>query len=162
MAPELLELGRVVRPHGLRGEVVVDMVSNRAERLAIGASFSATLAGSSAAETTLTVRVARPFQHRHLVVFEEVHSWDDAEAIRGALLRGPAIEDPDAFFVHELIGATVAEADGTERGVVTALQANPASDLLVLDNGRYLVPLRFVVDRQPGRIIVEVPAGLFE
>ncbi|MDA8296488.1 MAG: ribosome maturation factor RimM [Actinomycetota bacterium] len=162
MAPELLEVGRVVRPHGLRGEVVVDMVSNRAERLAEGASFTATLADPGAAETTLTVRAARPFQHRHLVVFAEVHSRDDAEAIRGARLRAPAIEDPDALFVHELVGATVQEPDGTERGVVTALQANPASDLLVLDDGRYLVPLRFVVERRPGRIIVEVPAGLFE
>lgn len=162
MTPELLEVGRVVRPHGLRGEVVVAMVSNRAERLAEGASFTARLGDANASETTLTVRAARPFQQRHLVVFEEVHSREDAEAIRGALLRAPAIEDPDALFVHELIGSMVQEADGTERGIVTALQANPASDLLVLDNGRYLVPLRFVTGRQPGRIIVEVPAGLFE
>jgi hypothetical protein len=41
------------------------------------------------------------------------------------------------------------------------VEANPASDLLVLSGGA-LVPLCFVVDRQAGRLTVEVPPGLLE
>jgi 16S rRNA processing protein RimM len=44
---------------------------------------------------------------------------------------------------------------------VVAVQANPASDLLVMEDGN-LVPLRFVVRREAGCIVVDVPAGLFE
>jgi 16S rRNA processing protein RimM len=55
----------------------------------------------------------------------------------------------------------VFELDGTPRGTVVAVQANPASDLLVIDDGN-LVPLRFVVDRAPQRLIIDAPAGLFD
>jgi 16S rRNA processing protein RimM len=64
--------------------------------------------------------------------------------------------------VHELIGSPVVEPDGTDRGVVQAVQDNPASDLLVLDTGA-LVPLRFLEGRdEQGRLVVDVPDGLFE
>lgn len=159
MAPDLLEIGTVVRPHGLRGEVVVALVSNRPERLAPGARFQSEGAAGS---ETLEVVASRPFQQRHLVTFAGVTSRDAAEALRGRRLLGEPVEDPDALFVHDLIGARVSEVDGTDRGVVTAVEANPASDLLVLDGGRALVPLRFVVAHTPGHLVVEAPAGLFE
>ena len=72
-----------------------------------------------------------------------------------------ALEDPEALFVHDLVGREVVEVDGTPHGTVVAVQANPASDLLVLEDGN-LVPLRFVVSRELGSIVVDVPAGLFE
>ena len=64
--------------------------------------------------------------------------------------------------MHELIGAVVVDQDGVERGRVEAVQANPASDLLVLEGGA-LVPVRFVTGVDPGvRVDVEVPLGLFD
>lgn len=89
---------------------------------------------------------------------------EGAEAIAGRTLRAeaPADEDPDDLWVHRLIGSRVVEPDGTDRGLVEAVQDNPASDLLVLDTGA-LVPLRFLVGRDgEDRLVVEVPAGLFE
>ena len=78
---------------------------------------------------------------------------------RGHLRRDT---DPDDLWVHELVGSAVVEADGTERGVVESVQDNPASDLLVLDSG-VLVPLTFLTGRDAdGRVVVEVPPGLFE
>jgi 16S rRNA processing protein RimM len=77
-----------------------------------------------------------------------------------ALLAEPEPDD-DALFVHELIGAEVIDTIGVSHGRVVAVEANPASDLLVGETG-WLVPLRFVVERQGQRIIVDVPAGLFE
>jgi 16S rRNA processing protein RimM len=107
------------------------------------------------------VRSARPFQRRYLVEFEGVHTREAADELRDAVLLAPAVEDPEALFVHELVGSEVVEADGTSHGAVVAVQANPASDLLVMEDGS-LVPLRFVVGREQGRLLVEVPAGLFE
>jgi 16S rRNA processing protein RimM len=46
-------------------------------------------------------------------------------------------------------------------GGVIAVEANPASDLLVLDGGG-LIPLRFVVEHAPGHLVVDIPAGLLD
>ena len=69
--------------------------------------------------------------------------------------------DPDALYVHELIGSEVVEQDGTSHGIVVSVEANPASDLLVGEAG-WLVPLRFVVERRGRQIVVDAPEGLFE
>jgi 16S rRNA processing protein RimM len=144
----------VVKSHGLRGEVVVDLVTNRTERLAPGTTLYTD-------DHELLIEASRPHQHRWIVRFEGVGSREAADELRGAVLRAEPVEDPDALWVHELIGSEVVEVDGTPRGRVTEVQANPASDLLVLDDG-HLVPLHFVVDHRPGRVTVDVPAGLFD
>jgi 16S rRNA processing protein RimM len=66
------------------------------------------------------------------------------------------------IWIHQLFGAEVYDGAGLLRGVVTDVEANPASDLLVLDSGA-LVPLAFVTKVDANRRIdVEVPEGLFE
>jgi 16S rRNA processing protein RimM len=150
----MLEVGRVVKPHGLRGEVIVELVTNRTERLAPGTEL-ATDDGS------LRVEWATSHQGRWIVQFEGVAGRDAAEALRGTVLSAEPLEDADALWVHELVGSRVEGTDGTDYGVVTAVEANPASDLLVLDGGG-LVPLRFVVDHEPGRVVVDPPAGLLD
>jgi len=135
--------------------VVVDFVSNRAERSMPGSVFI-TDTGE------LCIESARPFQHRWLVNFVGVHGIAAAEALRDRVLRAAPLEDPDALWVHQLVGATVIDqADGKALGTVTGVVANPISDLLELDGGA-LVPLRCVVEHGPGRIVVEVPLGLFD
>jgi 16S rRNA processing protein RimM len=150
----VLEVGRVARAHGIRGSVVVDLVTDRHERLEPGSVLSTD-------EGDLTVVAARPFGRRWLVDFEGVADRNQAEQLAGSVLRAAAIEDPDELWVHDLVGREVVEADGTPRGPVVELQANPAADLLVLSSGA-LVPLTFVVDVSADRIVVDVPAGLFE
>ncbi len=149
-----LEVGRVVRPHGLRGEVIVHLVTNRTERLAAG-----TVLSSSAGE--LEVERASPHQDRWIVSFAGVRDRDGAEALRDVVLRAEPIVDPDELWVHELLGSDVLDVAGRPLGIVTAVEANPASDLLVLDKGG-LVPLRFVVEHRPGTLIVDAPDGLVE
>ncbi|MDE0652888.1 MAG: ribosome maturation factor RimM [bacterium] len=157
-ATDLLEVGRVDRPHGIKGEVVVSLVTNRTERLSPGAELQA-------AEGPLVVRRARPFERRWVVAFEGYRDRDAAEGLRGAVLLAAPLEDPEEFWVHRLIGAEVVCDAGVARGRVTAVQANPASDLLVLDSGA-LVPLTFLVSvegtGEATRILVDAPAGLFE
>lgn len=150
----LLEVGRVVRAHGLAGEVAVKLVTDRQERLAPGTILHIS-SGS------LEVVASRPYQAGYLVSFAGVQDREAAEALRGVTLLAPPLEDPEAFWVHELIGSDVVGIDHSEHGRVVAVEANPASDLLVLDGGG-LVPLRFVVERAPGHLVVDVPAGLLD
>jgi 16S rRNA processing protein RimM len=152
----LLEVGEVVRPHGLSGSVVVRLVTDQLERLAPG----------SALETdrgALVVRRARALKAgRYVVWFDGVATVEGAEALRGTVLRSAPVERDGALWVDELVGATARGADGTELGVVVAVEANPASDLLVLDTGT-LVPARFVVGVvRDGVVTVDVPEGLVE
>jgi 16S rRNA processing protein RimM len=155
----LLEVGRIEKPHGLQGEVVVSLTSNVDGRLAPGAVLFADAGGAR----RLEVVASRPHQHRWIVVFAGLARREDAEALHGTTLFGESRseEDPEALWVHELIGAEVVEVAGGSRGTVVAVIDNPASDLLELDGGA-LVPLRFVVDRAPGRLVVDVPPGLFD
>ena len=153
----LLEVGRIDKPHGVRGDVVVALTTTERDRVAPGATLHA-------GDRLLVVAESRPPQHRFIVHFEGVATREGAEELAGSVLRAeaPTGTDPDDLWVHELIGLPVVEVDGTERGVVELVQDNPASDLLVLDSGA-LVPLRFLVGRDDdGRLVVEVPAGLFE
>jgi 16S rRNA processing protein RimM len=156
--PVLLEVGRIVKPHGLKGEVVVELVTNRSERLAPGSVLEAP--GGS-----LVVRSSRPFEAtgsgRWLVTFDGIGDRASSETLRGAVLHAAPLDDPDALWVHELIGSRVMDAAGAALGTVTAIEANPASDLLVLDGGA-LIPLRFVTGHSPEQVTVDIPPGLLD
>lgn len=151
----MLEVGRILRAHGLSGYVVVDLWTDRTERLAPGAVLETE-------RGTLTVVSAAPHQTHHLVRFAEITDRTSAESHRGTVLRAERIEVEGAVWVDQLFGARVFTSDGLERGVVVEVEANPASDLLVLDTGA-LVPLAFVVEVVAHeRVVVEVPEGIFE
>jgi 16S rRNA processing protein RimM len=152
---ELLEVGRIVKPHGLRGEVIVALSTNREERVAPG---SVLVAG----DRELRVERSAPHRGRFIVTFEGVSGIDAAEELRDVGLFAPPLDDPDVLWVHEMIGSQVEDGGGRLLGTVEAVQANPASDLLVLETG-VLIPLRFVVSCEPGeRITVDVPDGLVD
>jgi len=155
-----LEVGKIDKPHGVRGEVVVSLSTNRDERVAPGSTLSLKDG------TVLTIASSRPHQHRWIVRFDEVGTREGADMLHGAVLYAEPLDDPEALWVHELIGAQVVDqADGATIGTVTAVEENPASDLLVLDTG-HLVPLRFVTAQDsssdPRRVIVDLPAGLLD
>lgn len=148
----MLEVGRIGRPHGLKGDVMVLLVTDRIERVAVGTTLQSD-------RGDLRIDRSSPHQNGHIVHFNGVDTREAAEALRGTLLSAPAIHDPDAYWVHDLVGATVVDVAGTAHGSVVAVEANPASDLLVLEGGA-LVPLRFVIERTPGRLVIDPPAGL--
>jgi len=168
----------VVRPHGLRGECIVTLVTDRVERLDPGTVLCVAVPSAvvpsaavpsavvpSAADRELEhleIVASRPHQHRFIVRFAGVADRDAADRLRSArLLAEPIEDDADAWFVHELVGCEVRDTAGNRLGRVTAIEANPASDLLVVDD-RHLIPLRFVLERQPGQLIAEIPEGLIE
>jgi 16S rRNA processing protein RimM len=153
-APLMLEVGRITRPHGLKGEVVVDLTTDRDERLDPG-SVLATDRGD------LVVRAARRHHDRWIVAFEGSTSRDDAEGLRGLTLRVEPVDDPAELWLHQVVGARVATVDGTAVGTCVGVVANPAADLLELDGGA-LVPVSFVVGHTAGEITIDPPDGLLE
>ncbi len=150
-----LEVGRIGRAHGLQGEVLVHLTTDRAERLAPGSQLE-TDSG------TLVVVASRPHQQRWLVRFEGVRDRNAAEALQGRALYADALPSAgDELWVHELIGARVRDRDGHDLGTVEAVEANPASDLLVLD-GERLLPLTFVIEHGAGLVVADPPDGLWD
>jgi len=161
-----LEIGRIGRPHGLRGEVTAMMVSDRPERTAPGAVVYAETAAGPDTARELVVDTARPHRDGWIIGFVDVDDRNGAEALRGARLTAPPLDRDDAesaddLSVGALIGSVLVDRQGTELGRVVALEANPAHDLLVLDGGA-LVPMPFVVEQEAGRIVVDLPPGLLE
>lgn len=151
----MLEVGRIAKAHGLRGEVIVSLITDRSERVAPGATL---IAG----DRVLEVEASRPHQKHFIVSFVGVLSREQAEELKGKALHAEPLDDPDELWVHELIGAPVVAVDGAAVGVVDAVQANPASDLLVLDSGA-LVPVLFVVERRAdGTVVIDPPEGLLD
>jgi 16S rRNA processing protein RimM len=163
-----LEVGRIVKAHGIRGEVVVEAVSNRPERFAPGAVLHA---GEARAFTVRRATpqggpdpVGRVSRARWIVSFEGVDERNQAERLRGTVLSGdPLANDTggDELWVHELVGSELVDPAGRVLGRVAAVEANPASDLLVLESG-HLVPMVFVVEAGAGRVVVDPPAGLLD
>jgi 16S rRNA processing protein RimM len=154
-----LVVGRVGRAHGLRGEVAVTFTSNRPERWTPGAVLFA-------GERELVVRTSRPHQGRVLLTFAGIEDRNAAEALLGVELTAEPLADDVELderevWVHEVVGAEVLDRAGTVMGRVTAVEANPAHDLLVLDGGT-LVPMVFVVEQRDGVVVIDPPDGLFE
>lgn len=167
----LVVVGVIGRPHGIRGEVMVDVHTDEPDqRFAAGS----VLVTDPVAVGPLTVAAARPHQGRLIVAFEGVADRTVAEGLRGVTLCVdtadlPAPEDPDEFNDHQLVGLRAESPAGEPFGEVVRIEHAPASDLLVLrrpDGGMALVP--FVkaivpeVDLAGGRVVVTPPGGLLD
>ncbi|RKR90737.1 16S rRNA processing protein RimM [Micromonospora pisi] len=186
----LLIVGRIGRPHGVHGEVTVEVRTDEPEaRFVAGSVLRTDPATASSASNPapvarpgepvrvpeeLTIETVRWHQGHPLVLFEGFYDRDLAEVLRGTLLWVDSAQmappsDPDEFNDHQLVGLTVVSPSGETLGEVTRIDHAPASDLLVLrrpEGGTALVP--FVkaivpeVDLAAGRVVVDAPAGLFD
>ncbi len=151
----MLEVARIGKAHGLNGEVSVHLISNISERVESGSVLYLQ------DERKMLVKSSKQHKQHHLVLFEGVESRTAADSLVGELLYGLPIDDPETMWAHELIGSSVLDSNGTTIGEVVAIEANPASDLMVLKEGT-MIPLTFVVE-QKGRLIqVDIPHGLLE
>jgi 16S rRNA processing protein RimM len=138
--------------------VVVRLWTDQTRRVAPGSQLAC-------AWGTLTVVSSKPFgPDRYIVQFEGIADRGAAESLRGLELEAEPLDDvPDALWVHELVGAAVRDAAGRALGTVVAVEANPASDLMVLESGA-LIPVRFVIahDTAARTVDVDIPEGLLE
>ena len=166
-----LVIGRIGRPHGVRGEVVVEIhTDSPTERFTVGS----VLATDPAEAGPLTVSELRPHQGRLLILFDGYADRDVAGQLRGvrlvvdsATIADP--KDPDEFHDYQLVGLRAETPQGDGLGEVIRVEHAPASDLLVLrlrDGRQGLVPfVRAIVsevDVPGGRVVVTPPEGLFD
>ena len=163
-------VGRVGRPHGIRGEVTVEPRTDEPdERFAPGAVLQV-----DGPVHQLVVERTHWHSGRLLVVFGGVEDRNGAEALRGLLLHVDRDEDetpddPDEFYDSTLIGCLVELADGTPVGAVVDVLHLPSQDMLVVASAgerEALVPFigAFVptVDIAGRRIVIEPPDGLLD
>jgi 16S rRNA processing protein RimM len=168
--PEAVVVGAVRRPHGLKGEVLVEVLSDRPERFAPGAELEL-VQGSR--RRTVRVVSARPQGPALRVAFEGVADRDGAEALRDGLLEAPRASVPPApegaYWHFELLGCRAYDARAGELGEVVDLVEGGAGLLLAIARpagGRLLLPFveEFVVAVDPAakRIDWRLPEGLIE
>ena len=167
-------VGRVGRPHGLRGEVTIEVRTDEpGRRFADGAVLRAEPPrGSASPLRALSVAGSRWHKSTLLVRFEELPDREAAESARGILLFATvdvaeSPEDPEEFYAHQLVGLAAYDERGTHLGEVSALVRGGAQDLLTVrtaDGREALVP--FVkalvpeVDLAAGRVVVADRPGL--
>jgi 16S rRNA processing protein RimM len=171
-------VGRIGRPHGIRGEVVVGVRTDEPDlRFAVGASLDAgpTADGETAPTQILRVDGKRWHSGQLLIAFAGITDRTAAGELTGSWLsvdssQLPPPPDPDEFRDHELIGLSVRTSAGQAVGVVTDV-LHHGQDLLVVrraaDQGEeYLIP--FVkaivpeVDVAAGVLVIDPPPGLLD
>jgi 16S rRNA processing protein RimM len=168
-----LTVGRVVKAHGIGGEVVVEIrTDDPATRFAPGNTLRAKNFRSGE-ERSVVVDQAREHGGRLLVRLAGVDDRDAADALRGSLFVVdsddlPPIDEPDTYYDHQLEGLVVRTAAGLDVGVVAEVLHTAAGELLAVrrDSGEVLVP--FVgaivtsVSLDDGLIEIDPPEGLLE
>ena len=170
-------VGRIGRPHGIRGEVVIGVRTDEPDlRFAVGATLGhGPTPDSDASSGQLQVASARWHSGQLLVAFAGITDRTAAGELTGLWLsvdssQLPAPSDPEEFRDHELIGLSVRTAAGDPVGVVTDV-LHYGQDLLVVrrpagQGGECLVP--FVkaivpeVDVPGGVLVIDPPPGLLD
>lgn len=167
-----LRVGRLVKPHGLKGALKLELYTDAPERRFVtGAEFTLQVPEASPWHgKTVVVREYRVMNGNPVVFFEDVDDRTAAESLVRAILwldhEGDDAED-NAWFDHQLVGLDVVRDDAVI-GRVVRVDHLPAQDLLIVKAGDNEVMVPFVeaivptVDLSAGRVIVTPPAGLFE
>lgn len=164
-----LAVARIGRPHGVKGEVTVETLTDSPEeRFFVGAKFDS----DSPEHQVLEVSRVRIHQGRWMLTFNEIADRSAAERLRNHRLYSEVdideSEDEDSYHVEQLRGLRVVDRDGVEIGLVVGVSHLPGQDLLRFesDGGEHLLPMvhEFIeeVDLAGGRIIVTLPEGLMD
>jgi 16S rRNA processing protein RimM len=174
--PDLVIVGRVRKAHGIRGDLVVEPISDEPD--AIFASGRRVFAGNSTGDRakdgkTLTIRSASPFKGGYIVHFDEIADREVADTWRERYLLLPSDElqplAQDEVYIHELPGMRVVLASGEDVGVVDATYELPQG--LTLDVKRPVAPQSVLVpfdrivtnvDRDARLITIDPPLGLLD
>jgi 16S rRNA processing protein RimM len=167
--PERILVGLVARAHGLKGEVVVDVLSDAPERFLPGSVVTGA-APKDVAGRDLKVSESRPFQGRLLVTFEGFATREDAEAIRGFELtieRSRVAPLPEGMhYRFQLVGLAVRTTAGAPLGSVAEVFGTGSNDVLVVRDKEHeiLIPMLegviVSVDLAGRVVVVEPPPGL--
>ena len=167
--PETVAVGRVLRPHGVRGEVVVAVLSDVPGRFAPGRRLTGVREGGP--PVPLTIAASRSHKSGAVVRFEGFEDRDRVEELRGLDLEVPRSAVPEApagtYYQYELLGCLCRDG-GEELGRVVEVVEDGGGVLLIVEGEGRRVPVPFVkeflrdVDVAEGRIDLALPPGLLE
>ncbi|HEY5493900.1 MAG TPA: ribosome maturation factor RimM [Candidatus Anoxymicrobiaceae bacterium] len=166
---DLLAVGRILRPHGIRGALVVESLTDWPGRFVPGAKML--LEKGPGDHTEVTLLSAAPHGGRFLVSLEGLEDRDAAGELRGLFLEVPACEAAPLaegeFWAHELADMALVDAGGRELGRVREVMCRQAQDLIVAstaEGAEFSVPLvsEFVkeIDMESRTITVKLPEGM--
>ncbi|HWL40783.1 MAG TPA: ribosome maturation factor RimM [Gemmatimonadaceae bacterium] len=181
--PEYAIVGLIRKAQGIRGEVVVEPLTDKPD--VVFASGSRVFAGNAKGELaagrgvhgedappTLTIEGSKPFKKGLIVQFEELRDRDSADLWRGRYLLAPFSELPpledDEVYLHDLIGMKVVSREGEPIGEVTTLYELPHGVMLDVKTGRgsALIPYRpeiiVRIDVTARTVVIDESLGLTE
>jgi 16S rRNA processing protein RimM len=154
-------VGRIGRPHGLRGEVTV--VPDSVDHFVPGSLLEA------ASGRVLTVKAARPYRDKGLIVaFEGISDRTAADLLRGETLTIDAAERRDLeegeYWADDLIGLEVVDPSGNPVGIITGVVFGPQDRLVVGFGDQTQIEVPFAADLvgepESGSIVIDIPVGL--
>lgn len=174
--PGFFIVGRIRKPHGIRGELVVESLTDTPDAFlaAGGRVFVGTVSGDVGPDPeNVLITGARPFREGFLLTLDCVSDRDQAELWRGRYLfvGEDEIEQPGEgeAFVHELVDMSVVHADGSTLGPVVQVYELPQGLILEMkraDGNLVMIPFREEivqsVDRKLRRITITPPEGLID
>jgi 16S rRNA processing protein RimM len=167
---EFVTVGRIVRPQGNRGEVVIAPETDfGAMRFQVGAEV---LVQRDGVVEALKIRESREYQGRWIVGFAGVSSIDAAEGYRGVevVVPGDRLEKlgPGQYYLHDLVGCRVETIRGFMIGEVVRVDREIGTPVLVVAaaGGEVMVPFAEAICRQVDvegkRIVIDPPEGLLD
>lgn len=171
-------IGRIGRPHGVGGEVVVKIRTDEPERRFVEGASIVAERERDGSRRSLVLESMRPQNDDLLVCFAGIDDRSAAEDIGGSLLMAQVAiadrpDDEDEFYDHQLIGLEVVTTDGTSIGEVREVIHLPLQDALaVIDpSGRELlfpfvaeivIDVRVTDANGPGQVTIAAPEGLLD
>lgn len=171
MAEDLVVIGQITRPHGVRGEVRVNLFTDSPDSLKQFKKLFVRRQGQP--DRVVRIEVMKPHKASVILKLEGTGNRNDAEDLVGAeiLVRRaelPVLDDGEFYWV-DLIGLEVYEADnGAFLGCIENMMATPADDMMIVkkDDREAILPFReeivLEVDLDAGRVVVRPPEGLLE
>ena len=168
---DLVMIGEIVKPHGIRGEVKVYSYSGQPENFR---HYKEVILQEPAESRTATYKITRSREQAKLTILqlEGVASREAAEALKGSRVFLKKTDfpelDSDEYYWHQLVGMQVFTDAGKKLGEVSSIFSTSAHDVLVITGaGReYLIPVNEEIikeiDDQKGKLLVTPPPGLLE
>ena len=163
-------VGRIARPHGHRGQVIVDAATDFPdERFAAGAILHTLRDGQPG---TVTIAAMRMHQGRPVLTLRGIETMDEAESLAGLELRVPESElarlPEGTYYEHDLIGCRLVTTDGREVGTVRTIEGGGGMIRLVAGSGRGEIQVPLVheicvaIDVVRKQIVIDPPDGLLD
>jgi 16S rRNA processing protein RimM len=165
--PRFIAIGRIVRPHGVRGELLVEVLTDFPERFN---HMELVYLGDADKAEAWPVRAARWHKDRVLLSLEGCQDRTSAEQLRGLLVQIPIEEamllPEDEYYPHQLMGLEVRTVEGEELGRISDIMFTNANEVYVVTGRRGQILLPAIadvvkqVDLEAGRLVVEIIEGL--